>query len=220
MHNILISKLIRSNRRTITISISPDAKLVVHAPNRMPLTFIQEFVNDKSDWILKHIETIKEKIPQTKSYTSGETFLYLGKEYTLHIGNYKEITFTSTLNFPKFLLFRIKKELEIWYMKAAREFIMQRLEHHATLMNTTYKDVFFSDTKSKWGTCGPDNTLQFNWRLIMAPPPVIDYVVIHELAHTKEKNHGTRFWKEVQKNTPAYRQHRKWLTTNAHHLVL
>lgn len=83
-------------------------------------------------------------------------------------------------------------------------------------MNTKYKSIRFSDTFSKWGTCFPDNSLQSNWRLIMTPITVINYVVVHELAHTTEKNHGSRFWNKVSLYTPAYKQHRKWLDKNKH----
>jgi predicted metal-dependent hydrolase len=92
--------------------------------------------------------------------------------------------------------------------------------HHGLKMNATHSGLMFSDTKSKWGTCMHDNRLQFNWRLVMAPRMVLDYVVIHELAHTKEKNHGRNFWAKVRAFTPAYRQHRKWLTDNAHLLTV
>jgi len=143
--------------------------------------------------------------------------------YKLKVGNYKNIHIdppTDGLNFPNFLIFRAKKELDSWYIKQAKEIITKRVEHYSKIMQTSYKNISFSDTKSKWGSCGPDNALQFNWRLIMAPPLVTDYVIVHELAHTIEKNHSRDFWKKVELYKPAYRQYRKWLETNSHRLVI
>lgn len=147
-----------------------------------------------------------------KTYKNDSELYYLGNTYTLLITNIPEIrVHENQILFPLGAQFRIKKELAIWYKQQAREVITRRLVHHAGKMHKTYAGLRFSDTSSKWGSCFHDNSLQFNWRLIMAPLPILDYVVIHELAHTEHKNHGSDFWKEVSKYTPAYRQHKKWL---------
>jgi len=146
----------------------------------------------------------------------------------LFLGNLVELEFTngvetkvvgSKLLFPKALEFRLEKEIKMWFMSVSREKITQRLEYQANIMNAKFSTVMFSDTKSKWGTCFADNSLQFNWRLIMAPIMVIDYVIIHELTHTIEKNHSNSFWRKVARFTPAFRQHRKWLTENGNLLM-
>ncbi len=124
------------------------------------------------------------------------------------------------LLFPQGLVFRMEKELYAWYTKQAREKITQRAQQYAKRMHTEYLMVTFSDTKSQWGSCTHENNLQFSWRIIMTPLMVLDYVVIHELAHTKEKNHSWKFWTEVRKMTPAYKQHIKWLKLHAEELVI
>lgn len=212
-------KIIRSSRSSISISISPQGEVVVKAPHLVPSFLIKQFISKKQDWIEKHLQKLEEKKARSKKYINGEEFWYLGKIYKLHIGNYKEITLTDTLNFPNFLIFRAKKELTSWYLKQAKEKITQRVSYHASQIGTQYKSLLFSDTKSKWGTCGPENDLQFNWRLIMTPLMVVDYVVIHELVHTLEKNHSGKFWRKVGLHTPAFRQHKKWLNQNAHLLT-
>lgn len=216
MSNIFEPKIIRSSRRSISIQIERDGEIIVKAPRFMPMFLIRQFISAKQEWIEKTLEKVNARLPKKKKYKHGEEFLYLGNVYALHLGNHTEITVTTTLNFPKFLEFRIEKELRDWYMQKAKEKIMERLQYHSKQMSRDYRDVIFSDTISKWGTCWPDNSLQFNFRLIMAPLVVLDYVVIHELAHTKEKNHSARFWKIVANYTPAYKTHRKWLHTNSH----
>lgn len=221
MSDIVISKITRSYRQSIGIQITPQGEVIVRAPHLMPKVFIEKFVEQKKEWILGHVTRLQAvSKPAQKKYIDGETFLYLGKEYPLRIGSFTQIQITDALEFPIGLQFRIKKELENWYIAQAKKKIKDRLEFHSQRMGTAYKSLFFSDTKSKWGTCGPDNSLQFNWRLIMAPLPVLDYVVIHELAHTKEKNHSSDFWSLVRLYTPAYRQHRKWLNENNGRMVV
>jgi len=154
-------------------------------------------------------------IQKKKLYKNGEQFYYLGNIYTFKPAQTPEIILKEKqLLFPIAALFRAEKEITTWYISQAKDVIARRLLFHAEKMKKTYKSIRLSDTSSKWGTCFADNSLQFNWRLIMAPLPVLDYVVIHELTHTIHKNHRQDFWKEVQKYTPAYRQHRKWLNKN------
>ncbi len=214
-------KIIRSHRSSISLHITPQGELVVQAPKLIPYFIIKQFIESKETWILKSLEKIKKHTAKTKKFIEGETFMFLGNSYTLKHDKGIEILFKeSTVYFPKVMLFRAKKELENWYIKQAKEKITQRVAYHALQMKAEYKSILFSDTSSKWGTCFADNSLQFNWRLIMAPLLVIDYVVIHELAHTKQHNHSQKFWGIVASFTPAYKQHRKWLSEYGHTLTL
>jgi predicted metal-dependent hydrolase len=221
MTNIPEFKLERSNRRSISIHITPVGDLVVKAPRLIPVFLINRFVSNHLKWIEKHLEKFKvNPTVRNKKYTEGEKYLYLGKEYPLHLGEYKEISVTSVLNFPKHLEFRIQKELLDWYLKQARLKITERVKYFSALMEAEYKEILFSDTRSKWGSCSRDNSLQFCWRLIMAPILVIDYVVVHELTHIFEKNHSDDFWRKVRRYKPAYKQYKKWLKDNAHRLQI
>lgn len=211
--------IIRERRSSISIQITREGEVIVKAPKLLPTFFIKQFLKQKEDWIIKKTKKFQEKPFQQRQYVQGEEFWYLGKTYKLNTGNFKEISVTTTFNFPQVLLFRIQKELESWYKKQAKEIIGKRLLHHADRMEAEYKTVMYSDTKSKWGTCGPENDLQFNWRLVMAPLIVLDYVVIHELSHTKHKNHGEKFWREVSKYSIGYKSYRKWLNEHAHLLT-
>lgn len=214
-----VLRIIRANRASISIQITRGGEVVVKAPKLLPKFLIDQFVSSKKDWIEESLAKIAVRLPKKRSYTEGEEFLFLGIPHKLqfHAGA-AIVAKNNTLFFPKGAVFRIQKELESWMKKQAEKIITERVTLHARKMNAHYRDIFFSDTISKWGTCFADNTLQFNWRLIMAPLLVIDYVVIHELTHTTEKNHQDSFWRRVRNFTPAYRQHRKWLEQNGHRL--
>lgn len=207
--------ILRQNRASISLQVTRSGEVVVKAPRLVPKFFIDQFINSRKEWIEASLQKVSLRLPKKRLYAEGEEFLYVGTPHALrfHAGT-QIVAKDNKLYFPKGAAFRIRKELETWYKKQAEKIITERVMHYAKKMNARYKDIFFSDTSSKWGTCFGDNTLQFNWRLIMAPLMVIDYVVIHELTHTTEKHHQDSFWRRVRLFTPAYRQHRKWLEEN------
>lgn len=218
---VLTFTLQRSHRRSVAIQVTPNGHTIVKAPYLLPKFMIDQFVQKKASWIKKKV-AIATKFPlQIKNtITEGDIYYYLGSPYAIHIGNYTHIGVTKTINFPKHLLFRGKTELTNWYIKEAKRIITGRVDYFTPRMHTTHTRISFSDTTSKWGSCTPDNSLQFNWRLVMAPLIVLDYVVVHELAHTKEKNHGAKFWQIVASQKPAYKQHRAWLKENSNKLQM
>jgi predicted metal-dependent hydrolase len=206
----------RAHRRTLTLHITRDGEVVVKAPYLMPEFMIRRFVSEKRDWISKHLQSIKKnQVKKVEQLAEGVEISYLGKIYPLHITQSDKISVTDRFNVPRGIMFRAKKELTNWYIKQAKQIITERVDHYAELMRLEYKSISYSDTRSKWGTCFVDNRLQFNWRLVMAPITVIDYVCVHELAHTREKNHRREFWKIVATYKPAYKQYIKWLRDNS-----
>lgn len=209
--------VIRQNRASISLQVTRDGKVVVKAPRLIPQFFIDQFIASKKEWIEKTLAKVTVRRVKKHAYQEGEEFLFLGNPHILQFYAGADIVAKNgKLFFPKGAVFRIQKELETWLKKQANDIVVQRVKFHAQKMRATYTDIFFSDTSSKWGTCFADNTLQFNWRLVMAPLLVIDYVVIHELTHTTEKHHQEAFWRKIRNFTPAYRQHRKWLADNGH----
>lgn len=221
MSSIPEPKIIRSRRNSISLEITSSGDILVKAPLLIPKFMIQQFINEKSDWIEKTFQKVQLRQKKEKTYTEGELFRFLGKEYPLTFSPVTNIQIKDEkLHFPEVLKFRVQKELASWYIQQAKEVITKRVAYHAEKMNASYTSLMFSDTKSKWGTCFPDNSLQFNWRLIMTPLMVLDYVVIHELTHTTEKHHQASFWSKVRLYTPAYRQHKKWLDEHMHLLTV
>lgn len=113
-----------------------------------------------------------------------------------------------------------QKRLEAPYRQAAKEYIPKRAAHFAALLGVTYEKITIRDQKTRWGSCSSKGTLSFNWRLMLAPPAVLDYVVIHELCHLKEMNHSPRFWRLVEQMMPDYKTKRQWLKENGNKLTL
>ncbi|MFZ2226109.1 MAG: SprT family zinc-dependent metalloprotease [Candidatus Moraniibacteriota bacterium] len=223
MPKIPISKIIRSKRKNIALVISHDATLVVRAPMRTPLSYIEKLVEEKFAWIERKMREF-EKRPKAekKNFQVGEEFLYLGKKYKLEIAEGTKIRITQDfkLIFPRVFLWRAKARMHDWYKKQAQKEITERTKIIASKLNLKYCSLKISNAKTNWGSCGPKNSLNFNWRLIMAPEGVIDYVIIHELTHIIEKNHSRHFWNKVAVVMPDYKQARKWLRENSKVLTL
>jgi hypothetical protein len=223
MPKIPISKIIRSKRKNIALMVTQDATLVVRAPMRTPLHYIEKLVAEKSDWIERKIREFEKRPKATKkTFQAEEEFLYLGKKYELAIveGMKIEITDDFKLLFPRVFLWRAKARMHDWYKKQAQKEISQRTKIIAVKLNLKYSTLKISNAKTNWGSCGPRNSLNFNWRLIMAPERVVGYVIIHELMHILEKNHSAKFWNKVATVMPEYKTARKWLRENSKVLTL
>jgi len=221
MHDISIIKIVRAHRKTLSLHVLPDGTIEIKAPYLLPKYFINQFIQKNSEWIEKRTRLVEQKRVLDKSYTEEETYLYLGDTYMLALADVSEIKLkNNTLLFPKPLKFRIKKEIQSWYIRQAKEVITRETKKHAEEMDTSFQGITFSDTKSQWGRCTHDNRLQFSWRLIMTPLLVLRYVVVHELAHTKEKNHSMLFWSKVRSVNPSYRQQIKWLKEHGNSLII
>lgn len=113
-----------------------------------------------------------------------------------------------------------EKRLEVIYRDAAREYFPKRVSYFSHVLGVNYGKITIRDQKTRWGSCSSKGNLSFNWRLILAPPNVLDYVVVHELCHRKEMNHSQRFWALVESVMPEYREYRKWLKENGNKLTL
>jgi len=213
-------KITRGRRATISLTILRDGSISVKAPHLIPKRIIEEFVKSKTHWIEKRQNLVLRNKKGPKKFENGEKFVYFGKEYELQLGPYVHIEIHGDkLLFPLALAKRGQETMEKWYIKQARVEIKKLVDEYAGKMETSYNGISFSDTRSQWGRCTHDNRLQFSWRLVMTPLLVVRYVVIHELAHTTEKNHSSRFWNIVRANNPSYKQQIKWLKENGHGLI-
>ena len=108
---------------------------------------------------------------------------------------------------------------EFRYKTQALDYITQRVEYYAQISGLKYRSIRINNATTRWGSCGYKNSLNFSWRLIMAPPRVVDYVIIHELMHLKQKNHSHKFWAEVALMMPDYAQEERWLKQNGYLLT-
>jgi predicted metal-dependent hydrolase len=219
-----IDHLIHSRRKTVAIIIQRDGSLTVRAPLRMPQASIQEFVQSHSDWIRKKQAQVKASPPpQEKSFTAGETFLYMGKEYplTLEASQHPSLDFIAgRFRLARSALPKARQTFLRWYRLQARLVISARVESLAKEYKFSWKKIRISSARTRWGSCSTTGTLSFTWRLVMAPPEVIDYVVVHELVHTQVRNHSSKFWRRVAEIMPAYKNHVSWLKKNGRFLTL
>jgi len=153
-----------------------------------------------------------------------KTYLYLGKEYELDFRsgqkNIVEVEDKIYLGVPN--TNRANTYLLSWYKEQARKVISERVYQYSLLAKLNFNSVNVGNVAAttRWGSCSSQKNLNFNWKLIMAPIQVIDYVVTHELAHLTELNHSRNFWESVRKMLPLYREYRLWLKRNGHMLNL
>ncbi|NUM36789.1 MAG: M48 family metallopeptidase [Candidatus Brocadiae bacterium] len=222
MKKIKIEKIIRSNRKTIALTVTPDATLIVRAPMKTSLDYIENLVQKKRLWIESKQEFFQKNSQKyfPKEFVNGEGFWYLGKEYKLEIVENQEIPviLENTLKIAKECLPFAKKCLVQWYKQMAFYKISQRAKRYAKETGLSYNTIRITDAQKRWGSCGPKGTLNFSWRLIMSPMKILDYVVVHELAHLEEPNHSSRFWNKVKVLLPDYKERQEWLKENGNRL--
>lgn len=206
--------IIKSNRRSLSITISNEGEIIVHAPKRLSLDKIISFVNDKSTWILDKQKMILEKKFRFKDLLEYSKFMFLGKTYLKYdLSGIKEIELSQTcLLCPKGLTEReILSKIARWYMRTSKNILSERLEYLARLMQLDYNSFKVSNSKNRWGSCDSKGNIKINFRLIMLPHKIIDYVLIHELSHLVEFNHSKKFYKVIESVMPDYQKHRKEL---------
>ncbi len=217
MEEIRIEEIVRSRRRTVALLITPDATLIVRAPLRAPLGYIQSLVRQKNDWIRRKLrEASCRPKPRMKEFTEGEEFLYLGKIYKLCLreGAGPEIELADRLYLSVSALPRAAAVISIWYKSEALKLIKNRCELYEKVTGCVPAAVKISEARQRWGSCSAGKTLHFSWRLIMAPLEIIDYLIVHELAHIGQLNHSKQYWHKVASVLPDYKNREKWLREN------
>lgn len=219
-----IKKVIRSKRKTISLQLSDDATLIVRAPFEVSEEIINRVILKHSDWIEKKKREIQLRDIKfsKKEFVNGEGFIYLGNYYRLRLVENQEtpLNFENGFYLSKDHLVGAKGIFIDWYKKRAYEKISERVRWYAQKRGFKYNEINITNAQKRWGSCSCRNNLNFSWRLIMAPLPVVDYVIIHELVHLDEKNHSRVFWNKVKMLTTNYKKHQDWLKKNGHLLRL
>jgi predicted metal-dependent hydrolase len=217
MDDIRIEKIVRSRRRTIALVVTPEARLVVRAPLRASAALIDDMVREKRSWIQKQIAMMKQR-PRAivHAYDEGEVFYFLGRAYPLHIvdGARAAIERTDRLCVSRTLLPDIENRLKRWYIEEARKEIHARCTWFSMKTGYTPASIRITDARQRWGSCTHKGGLNFSWRLIQAPPEIVDYVIIHEFVHLIQPDHSKKFWAKVREIMPDYERRRKWLREN------
>jgi predicted metal-dependent hydrolase len=208
--------------RHLRISIKANGEVVVSSPLRFSHRAIEDFVASHRDWIIKTLTKIK---------ITAKPWAVTNDQVTL-FGQAYQLTLTSEASHPvgfrvdgKSLIFNslkpvtdrilnsteFKNQLERFLKNTAEKYIVPRTHQLAKYMKTSFGTLTLRQQSSRWGSCSSQGNLNFNWRLVHFPPEVIDYVIIHELAHRTHMNHSQRFWHLVAQFDPAYPQHKGWL---------
>lgn len=173
----LTYRLVRSDRKTVSLQIMPEGELVVRAPKAMKRGEIDRFVESKRGWVEKHLRNVEPEVPRM---TQAE---------------FEEL---------------VRQALEVIPREAAR---------FAPVVGVTYGHITIRNQRTRWGSCSSQGNLNFNCLLLRAPQEVLEYVVVHELCHRKEMNHSPKFWAEVERVLPNYRESKRWLKENGPGLI-
>ncbi len=214
----------RSQRRRKTVQITMDGgRVLVAAPVDTPDSRLEAIVHKRAPWILRQSPEFSSNAPR-KRFVSGETLPYLGRNVRLIIESAAVIS--TQVRFDHWS-FRIavpfgldgsrrydgtRKALIHWYRKRAAQRLPQAVETwRKQLALPESPEVLIRDQRQRWGSCAPDGTLRFNWRVVMLAPALIEYVVVHELAHLKVNSHSTEYWVLVSNLLPDAQQRRQRL---------
>jgi predicted metal-dependent hydrolase len=213
--------IIRSpRRRKLTITVERDRSVIVHAPQSTSEETIRRIVQAKRHWIYEkthHPQKYRDlPHPPGKELVNGESALYLGRHYRIEVvkTGLSEIRFNQCFFIPAAQAGKRREVLREWYIQRAEAKIIPRVEQHARLLGVTYAKVNIVDNLYRWGSCTLNNNVNFNWRLIKAPMFVIDYAIVHELAHLIEANHTARFWNIMRAQAPTMEKAKAWLKAN------
>lgn len=226
--NGYIAEVIRTQRtKSADVRVENGAVSVV-VPLELDIDRIGKILNDKRQWISQKIYLHQDALPANqKEYVSGESFPYLGRNYRLkvHRGEFKPVkliegrlllTLPEDCQQPE----KIRNALVHWYKHHAQKKLQEKAQRYAAIIGVEPKSIYVKDFKSRWGSCSSNGNIDFNWKIILAPNRMVDYVVVHELCHLIHHDHSLNFWKEVERVLPDYEACKCWLKENSVNLSL
>ena len=215
--------LARSDRKTASIYIERNGNITIQVPSSLTDTQIEALIESKRSWIYKGLAEWRDlnATRVERAYVNGEGFLYLGRLYRLCL---VEAQAESLLLKDGYFCLRASGEttnldtfseaFKEFYRTKGLEKIPRRVSAYQAKMGVRVGEVKILDLKNRWASCSPSGNLNFHWKCMMAPPSIIDYIVVHELAHIRHPNHSHSFWNELDKILPDYRYRKDWLKIN------
>jgi len=210
---VLIYNLARSRRRSLALYVGPDGVLA-KAPLTMPLHEVEAFLREKTRWLHRRLREASQS-PPPFAWTAGVRLPILGKEVTVLPvprsgsrldGDRLEVGVARTDD-----LTELRRRTLEWFRREALDDFARRAGHFATALGVRVARISLSNARSQWGLCHEDGRIRLSWRLYHAPPPLVDYVVAHEVSHLIEMNHSPRFWSVVESIYPDWREARRAL---------
>lgn len=213
-------EVIRTNRRKTACVYLEGGLVKVRVPKSLSDGRIRHFIEKCTPWITTRLrEFSQQPAPKRKEFVDGEVFPYLGTDYALRVVNGDTVsirletgclvaTVPETEENPREA---VKIALERWYRWRAETHLRERTVEMAKSVGVSPGSVKVKQYKSCWGSCSARGAIAFDWRLILAPRHVVDYVVVHELCHLLEQNHSPRYWRHVEKHIPDWKSRKKEL---------
>jgi len=204
--------------RNILFEIRPEDGLSIVVPRGYPVEKLPRIIEEKQKWILSRLSRYEEHLASQpyREKMNGDNIPFMGHNLKLCLTAANTENNIVTLQGQSLFVTFIEKEsidnlIKSWYRAQAVRYIGERVAELSARCDVSCKKVTIRNQRTRWGSCSQKGNLSLNWKLIIAPPDVIDYVILHELLHIKEMNHSKRFWKLVDKYCPSWRDHRKWL---------
>lgn len=208
-------------RKTLEVAVDPSDGVIVAAPWTAPQSEVVSVLQRRGAWILHRLEAHRNGhgIDAKREWVTGETVLYLGRNYRLRIVEEERGAEASVRLTGRWLEVygsakdqrEIAKAVERWYRRVAAERLHARVDFYAPKILVRPKKIAIRSQAKRWASCGPDGVLRFNWRIVMAPLSLVDYVVVHELCHLRHRRHDDRFWGCVAAVLPDYATRREAL---------
>ncbi len=209
----------RSNRaRRVRVTVDREGAVEVVLPERMPLRAAEEAVQELRPWIDRRLAEAGRQ--RAAVLARGDTLPYLGQTLDVRAepGRSRVTRRGDRLLVPDGA--EAREAIERWYRRMARDEFRARLDRACAIGGFSYTRLTIRDQRTRWGSCSRGGAMSFNWRLLLAPEPVLDYVVWHEVCHLQFMDHSPRFWGLVSRYCPDHREQAAWLRRNAGTLVL
>jgi predicted metal-dependent hydrolase len=215
----------RSDRaRHARIVVDADGVEVV-VPRRMALRHVEPFVREKQRWIERTLRRYQDAVvagPVVVDLRDGGEVPYLGEQLDLDVRvepgrtrpHVRRRGDTLTVKVARAGKEPIRDALERWYRRQAKPEVQDRLDDAVARAGTSYTTLTIRAQRTRWASCSSNGSMSFNWRLLLAPEEILDYVVEHEVAHLEVLDHSPRFWRLVKSRVPDYREHERWLRRN------
>lgn len=208
--------VLSARRRTMELSVERNGALVIRAPERATGPRLEAFIREKRMWVYEKVaekEALLRGVP-VREYVSGEGFPYLGRSYRLLLVNNQDLPLRLEAGRFRLLRSEVRRGREHfvrWYTEHGQAWVRQRVTALAVRVGVEPRTVEVRDLGYRWGSCGRSRTLNFNWMSVLLPPSLIDYVIVHELVHFHERNHGPKFWARLERAMPDYARRRSQL---------
>lgn len=209
-NTIIPFSLCRKDLKRVAITVHEDGSVSVTAPHEAPEEKVFETVRRRADWILGKQELVRQrsKPGSEKEWVSGEGITYLGRTYRLKIQGSEVALKAGVLHAPKE---KTQEAVTTWFKDRALKKYEERLKQWAPRLPVTHTNLILGDQKGRWGSCDKHGVLRINWRAIIAPLRIVDYILVHELSHLKHPDHSQHFWKLVISVMPDYEERKDWL---------